>query len=45
MKLWFDAVRHNDVMWSVGEGYGETFERFVSMVRDSGTSLRTRDHG
>ena len=34
MKLWVDTARHNDVMWSAGEEYWETLERFVELVEE-----------
>jgi len=34
MRFWVDAARHNDLMWTAGESYWETLERFVGLVEE-----------
>ena len=35
MRFWVDGAHHNDVMWSAGEEYWETLERFVGLVDEN----------
>jgi fermentation-respiration switch protein FrsA (DUF1100 family) len=37
MKFWVDGAHHNDLMWTAGEEYWETLERFAGLVDEHRT--------